>query len=70
MSAKKHESVEQTNQETKNSNATKETAIERNLFSIDLDFQPDHAVQMQIKTEVEDRQDRLHRIWAGIGRRK
>lgn len=70
MSAKKHESLEQTNQENENAEVTGETTVERGLFSIDLDFQPDHAVKMQIKTEVEDRQDRLHRIWAGIGRRK
>ena len=70
MSAKKHESQEQTKQENANTIETNETIIERNLFSIDLDFQPDHSVKMQIKTEVDDRQNRLHRIWAGIGRRK
>jgi len=70
MSAKKHESQEQTKQENTNAIETNETIIERNLFSIDLDFQPDHSVKMQIKTEVDDRQNRLHRIWAGIGRRK
>lgn len=70
MSAKKQESLETNTQENNNEAVTNEATKDRSLFSVDLDFQPDHSVKMQIKTEVEERQDRLHRIWSGIGHRK